>query len=160
MKAKSQKESLALLQQMCSKREYCLHDVYQKLMQWKAEKYFDDLSQLLMADKFIDEVRFCRAYIRDKARFSKWGMQKIKYSLYSKNISDTTIDEAMADCDLDFYSEMVREELSKKIKSLHKEEDEFKKKQKVLRFAQSRGYEMELINKVLNALGESKDLEC
>ena len=46
------------------------------------------------------------------------------------------------------YREMILSELEKKRKSV-KESDKFKLKQKILRFAQSRGYELEIVNELL-----------
>lgn len=38
----------------------------------------------LVVEKFIDEERYCRAFVNDKFRFAKWGKMKITQALYMK----------------------------------------------------------------------------
>ncbi|HBZ34331.1 MAG TPA: RecX family transcriptional regulator, partial [Bacteroidales bacterium] len=67
--------SLQKLQNYCAKAERCEQDIRRKLMLWnvtqnEAQNIIDELKK----DGFIDEKRYCSAYIHDKIMFSKWGM--------------------------------------------------------------------------------------
>ena len=142
----SEEDALSRLQQLCSTKEYCSFDLTQKLTQWGIEDGTRILERL-MEDKFLDEQRYASAFANDKWKFGKWGRQKIAYALRGKHIPDNIIEEAFANIDEEAYTEMVKNELEKKRKSI-KEKDEFKLKQKLFRFAQSRGYELDLVGRI------------
>ena len=76
------------LQNQCSKREYCSSDIYKK-----AYSAFDGDRELalqlvdsLVADRFVDDLRYASAFAREKARLSGWGTVKISYMLAGKGI--------------------------------------------------------------------------
>ena len=46
----------------------------------------DRIINRLEQEKYIDEERFCRAFIHDKYRFAKWGKIKIGQALQLKKI--------------------------------------------------------------------------
>lgn len=140
----SEEEALSRLQQLCSTKECCKYDLIQKLTQWGIENGSKILERL-EEDKFLDERRYASAFVNDKWKFGKWGRHKIAYALRGKKISGNFIEEAFENIDEEAYAEMIRQEIEKKKKSI-KEPDAFKLKQKLFRFAQSRGYELELVN--------------
>ncbi|NOZ34188.1 MAG: hypothetical protein GXO80_02695 [Chlorobi bacterium] len=64
---------------LCSKAEKCKSDIRKKLYEWKANPdEYDNIINQLEEQKFIDEVRFVKYYVRDKFEFNKWGKIKIK----------------------------------------------------------------------------------
>lgn len=141
-------EALARLQQLCSIKEYCKYDLSKKLNQWGIEDGTAILARL-EEDKFLDEQRYAQAYVNDKWKFSKWGRQKISYALRGKQIPENYVAIAFSDMDEEAYREMIKAEVNKKRKSL-KADDPYKFKQKLYRFSQSRGYEMDIVSEVLD----------
>ena len=104
----------------------------------------DEIIERLVEEKFIDELRYARAYVADKYRFNSWGRKKISFQLKSKGIPSELISEAMEDLDPDQYYEHLKEQLEKKLGSI-KGDNYYEKKSKLMRYATGKGYEMDLI---------------
>lgn len=151
-KAYSPEYALARLQALCSRSEKCVYDLQLKLQKWGVST--DDAQKIivrLQADKFVDEERYAHAYVREKTRFSKWGRQKITQMLKSKRIPSTLIENALAEINQNKYEEELRILLEKKNASI-KADTLNERKAKLLRFALSRGYEYQLVYKVLSTI--------
>ena len=134
---------------LCGKAEKCKSDIRKKLFDWKAKpddhpKVIKELERL----KFIDEERYTSFYVRDKFRFNKWGRIKIKSMLFQKQIPEKLIVLALTEIKEDEYIEMLKNVINQKSKHL-KETDPYKLKSRLLHFAGSRGFEADLILKVL-----------
>lgn len=55
----------------CSGAEYCLSDIQKKLDKWGlGAAQQEEVLTRLQAEKFIDEARFCRCFVRDKFRYN------------------------------------------------------------------------------------------
>lgn len=140
----SEEEVLSRLRQLCSRSEKCRQDIYNKILQWKYKENCDRIIKLLEDDNFINEARYCDAFVRDKIKFMGWGKIKIKFNLKGKNIPENIINSALENYPENEYKQMILKELEKKNKSL-KEKDKIKQKQKLLAFASQRGYESNII---------------
>lgn len=103
----------------------------------------------LIQNKFIDENRFAFAYARDKFRFNKWGKQKIILMLKQKQIPAGIIRQAVETLDKKEYDTACLNLLLQKKKSL-KNEDPLKDKNKLIRFALSRGFDYDTIRNCLH----------
>ena len=92
---------LSRLRNQCSRREYCVSDVREKAM--KAldgdELAAETVVESLKRDKYVDDVRYCAAYAREKASISGWGAVKIRYMLSHKGLSREDIDAGIAGID-------------------------------------------------------------
>ncbi|MEE4114923.1 MAG: regulatory protein RecX [Marinilabiliaceae bacterium] len=138
---------------LCSRSEKSLSDIMEKLKHWGLESESDRqkiLSELLEND-FINEERYCRAYVRDKHMFNRWGRIKLRTMLRAKRISNSIIEEALDELDKDKYYEILKYELGRKRKSL-KASNLYDLKAKLLRFGASKGYEPDLIFKAIDEL--------
>ncbi len=143
------KEALNKMMKLCSLREKCRFDIEKKLRQEGfPDDIIDEITEELTAQKFIDENRYAKAFINDKFRFSKWGRNKIRYRLESMKIPKNFISDNIEKIDENEYKQMVAEEIRKKEKSV-KEKDKQKRKYAILRFAQSRGYEIQIVSDLL-----------
>jgi len=141
----SYSSALSKMQFICSRQEKCCSDIRKKLESWSLS--YDDqdnIIQSLKDDKFIDEKRYTGFYVRDKYKFNKWGRIKISHHLKQKQIPEYIIMEAFDTISEELYEENLAEILSSKMRST-REEDPFKLKAKLYRFAQSRGFESNLI---------------
>jgi len=150
LKNLSKDEALVKMQNICSVQEKCISDVQQKLRTLKINN--SDISEIidnLIDNKYINELIFATSFTNDKIRLNKWGLQKIKYELKSKRISDSDIAKAFTTINQDEYNEMQISELHKKLKTLA-DEDKQKTQSKLFNFAQSRGYDISLIKKIID----------
>jgi regulatory protein len=134
---------------LCSKAEKCKSDIQTKLYDWKANPAeHEKIIQFLEKQKFIDERRYVKYYVRDKFEFNKWGRIKIKTMLFRKKIPENIINEAIEKIPEEKYYQILTALISQKRKSL-RESDFYKEKSKLLRFASSRGFEPDLILRML-----------
>lgn len=124
----------------------------ERLRQWEvAESEINIILHELVQQKFIDEKRFAHFYARDKFRFNRWGKIKIAFMLKAKKIPQDIIDSALSEIDPEQYLDTIKKLLTEKARKT-KFVNEFDKKGKLTRFARGRGFEFELINKVLESI--------
>jgi regulatory protein len=93
----------------------------------------------------LNEERFAKAYAGGKFRVKGWGRQKIIRELKVRKISPYCIQQALQEIDEAEYESRLMEIMSDKWLDLRKERSKLIRQQKVIRFAQSKGYEMDLI---------------
>ena len=85
MNTMTEEEALNRVAAYCSAAEHCRAEVSDKLQKWGIA--YDAIERILArleAEKYIDDERYCRAFIGDKFRFAKWGKMKIGQGLYMK----------------------------------------------------------------------------
>jgi len=146
----TKEEALKKAMRICSKQEKCKFDIKEKLFKLGLEnKYITEVIEQLEIEHFINEDRYCEFYVKDKYKLSKWGRKKIVFSLKQKQIKDSIIQKSLLQIDQNLYEEIFKSELIKKYKTL-KNSELAKQKAKLINFAQSRGYENDLIFRVIN----------
>lgn len=152
MKEYSFDELLHKAASYCSISEHCVSDVELKLKAWGIEPdKSDKIIDRLKADDFINEKRYCVAFVKDKFHYNKWGKIKISYALKQKGLDNQLINQALNTIDDGEYEEMLAVLLKAKLKTI-KWEYEYEKMGKLFNFAQSRGFESAVIDKVVRAI--------
>ena len=137
MKEYTEKEILNKAEAYCSAVERCPSDVEAKLKGWGASpETVAAVMAHLFKEKYLDTIRFCSAYVRDKYRFNQWGRVKIAQSLRMKGLTSEEINAGMEDIDEDEYKQ--------KLKSI-KAETDYERNAKLIRFAAGRGFTMQEI---------------
>lgn len=125
----------------CSLCERCINEVRKKLAAWGiAPIEQNKIIERLIKERFIDEERYCRAFVNDKIRFNHWGKIKITAALREKQIDKKYISSAIDNIDENEYMQILRDILITKQKE-YKGKEDFATKQKLIRFAASRGFE-------------------
>lgn len=146
----SHAEALEKARKLCALEERCRYDVRKKLFDWGVSSGdTEKIINQLVDDKYLDEWRFARMFAGGKFRNNKWGKVKISYELIRKNIAKNIIEDAIRRIDEEEYTEALKKELAKKQRSISAG-DGAELKAKLHRFASSKGYEYDLINKVLD----------
>lgn len=136
----------------CSISEHCVSEVEEKLNAWCVscdEK--EKIINKLIDDDFINEKRYCVAFTKDKFHFNKWGKIKISYALKQKGLPNDLINNALKTIDDGEYEEMLGVILKNKLKTIQWEY-EYEKQGKLFTFAQSRGFESIVIDRVIRTL--------
>lgn len=134
---------------LCSKAEKCKSDIQKKLFDWKANPLeYDKIIKHLEEQQFIDEKRYVQFYVKDKFSFNKWGKIKIRMMLFQKQVPEKFIDEALNNLNTEEYIETLKNIVAQKEKYL-KEDDIYKKKNKLLKFAVGKGFEPNLVLQLL-----------
>ena len=143
------KEALVKTSNICARQEKCISDMEKKLRDWQVEPEIQEqVINQLIKEKFIDEKRYVKFYIKDKFTFNRWGKIKIKWQLKSKNIYGSWIDEELKQIDPDEYRMALAQLLIQKRAKI-KDPDPYKTKASLVRYASSRGFEPDLIYQVI-----------
>lgn len=141
--------ALVSLEELCARSEQCTHEVRTRLYRWGiAPDLADKIIQRLKAGKFIDDSRYALAFARDKVVYNRWGKIKVRQALKMKHIDSELIDEALDSIDETEYQDALIEVIKAKGKVL-KQPFDFSKKQKILRYAASRGFEPSMIIEII-----------
>lgn len=140
----------------CAYQERTQDEVRKRIKKWGVEE--DDEAEELIAElismNYLSEERFAKTYAGSKFRQKKWGRKRIKQELSRRGLTDYNIDQGMNEIGDTAYEETLRDLLKKKLASLERtESDIHKRKQKLVRYALSKGYESELVWKILKELG-------
>ena len=133
----------------CAESERNVAEVERKLRKWGVDD--DDIDSIidrLKSDDFLNEERYCRAYINDRFRLNHWGRVKIRYELGKRDVDRQYIDAALADIDDDEYIEVLKEVVEAKRRTL-KDTDTYSASAKILRYALTRGFESDIVSKVI-----------
>lgn len=137
--------ALAKIYRYCAYQERSHQEVKNKLFSYGLHS--DEVDQILsklITEGFVNEERFAKAYAGGKFRMQKWGRLKIENELNALGLSGNCIRRGMKEIPDDDYKKTLQELLKKKNK-LVSEPDPFKKRNKVAQFAIGRGFEPELV---------------
>ena len=136
------------LRRLCSRREYCTSDILKKASEALDGDHnrAEEVLQVLVSERYVDDLRYASAFARDKASISGWGEVKIKYMLSAKGIAKDVIARALEEIDEGKAESRLEKLLENKWKSL---KDDPQGKMKLIRFALGRGYGYEDISSLL-----------
>ncbi len=135
----SKAEWLDKAESYCAKAEHCAADVRRKLYEWGAPTdFFDFIEENLYSNGFLDDTRFCAAYVHDKVEYQSWGRLKIQAALRALQLPESEISQALKNIDENVYFGNLR-------KLIHSRSSDSEDKR--LRFLSQRGYTFDEIRK-------------
>lgn len=139
----SKEQIIFKLEAFCAYQERCTQEVRTKLERLGADESLStEVIKYLKDNRFLDEKRFVEAYVQGKLRIKKWGRQKIKAALFQKRIDAKLIQEGIYAFITDAEYQLVMESLiERKNRELSSEKNPQIKKQKLMRFLLSRGFQ-------------------
>lgn len=136
----------------CSRSEHCIAEVTEKLTAWGAEQQeIQPIIDYLIKEQYINQQRYCQAFVNDKLRFAKWGKQKIAYMLAMKHIDRSVINDALDNIDYEEYISILTDLLRTKQRSIRSIEPQ-QQKLRLYRYAASRGFTTTEISNALKQL--------
>ena len=123
-KKMTEEAALIRLSGLCSRTEYCLMDMRQKMMRWELPEGAETrILKRLVSDRYIDENRYAHAFVRSKFRFNRWGRDKIVRALKMKGILDDDIVDAINEIDDKESSDTLRDLLTSKMRTVKYKSD-------------------------------------
>lgn len=144
------REAFMKMAQLCSCSEQCSADIKKKIAAYDiVEEVVEEIIARLKSEKYLDDDRYVHAYISDKIRLNKWGRIKMRYYLKAKRLPDAVIERGLNEIDAEQYKKVLLATMNEKAKKV-KKENKYEQAAHVIRFAQSRGFEPELIHRHLN----------
>jgi len=136
----------------CAYQERCIKDVKDKLKTFDiAEEERTKIFDYLLDNRFANDERYAKAFVRGKVNQSGWGINKIRFHLVQKDIAMELIDEALGQTDEETYRQRLIDILKTKAKTI-KAESDFEKKRKLAAYAMQKGFEGALVWEVLKEL--------
>ncbi len=134
----------------CARQEHCRGEMLRKFAeQGLSPRDAASVADKLEAEGYICDARYAKAFVHDKFLYDRWGKIKIRQSLRLKGVDENNISDALESIGDEEYLEALRAALQQKERSL-KAENDYQRRQKLARFAASRGFEPSLIFRLLD----------
>ena len=150
MKEITEQEAYLRLSALCAQAEHCRHELFEKMRRWGLdEAVAERVATRLVSERYVDDERYARAFVRDKLRYQKWGRRKIEQGLWQKHIADDIRQRVLNHVDDEEYLSVLRPLLKQKRKGI-KASSDYELNQKLLRFALSRGFTFDIIRQCLD----------
>lgn len=133
----------------CAYQERCVKDVRDKLKTYDIpQNEREKILRFLLDNRFVNDERFAKSFVRGKVNQSGWGLNKIRFHLMQKGIDKDLIDEALGQTDEEVYRQRLMDILKTKSKTV-KAVSEYEKKRKLAAYAMQKGFEGSLVWEVL-----------
>lgn len=148
-KPMTEEQALARLTALCASAEHCTGEMIDKMTKWEIpEEAQARIMEHLVSNKYVDDERYCRAFVHDKMEYNHWGRRKIEQALYVKHV-DKAIQTKVLDeiPDSDFIS-ILRPLIDQKRRQTRADND-YEMNIKLMRFAASRGFTIDQIRQCI-----------
>ena len=141
----------------CAYQERCHAEVVSKMRNLGLKPAeIDEIVVHLIAQNFLNEERFARAFARGKHRVKSWGISRIVNELKARNISQYNITAALKEIDADDYETAFHTLAEKHWDSLT-EKNALKKRKKFCDFLLRKGYDADQVYAKAKSLEKSAD---
>ena len=117
-----------------------------------AEDVIDGVLDILEKEEYLNDKVYCEIFIEDKKKLNGYGKNKIKSLLIQKGISKNIFEDFLNEFEYDEEFDNALKMGIKKLELLSNEEDNFKKKQKIINYLTYRGFGFDVINDVLKEI--------
>ena len=158
-KEKTEQEAYLQLAAMCAQAEHCEQEMRDKVKRWGVEPDAQDrVVARLVKERYIDNERYTRAFVKDKIRYNKWGRRKVMQALWMKRIDDDIQHRVLDEIDDKEYIDVLIPLLKQKRKTI-KAKSDYELNQKLARFALGRGFDFGIIRQCMDVDDEMAELD-
>lgn len=155
----TEQEAYLKLTALCARSEHCQQEMLEKMRQWGVSQ--EEQAQVmarLVSERYVDDERFARAFVSDKIRYNKWGRRKVEQALWLKRIDKAIAAQVLDEVDDAEYVSVLRPLLKQKRRST-KAASEYELTMKLIKFALSRGFTMDIIKQCIDVEDEDEFLD-
>ena len=117
-----------------------------------AEDVIDEVLDILEKEEYLNDKVYCEIFIEDKKKLNGYGKNKIKSLLIQKGISKNIFEGFLNEFEYDEEFDNALKMGIEKLELLSNEEDNYKKKQKIINYLTYRGFGFDVINDVLKEI--------
>ena len=150
MKQKTEQDAYLTLAALCAQAEHCQWEMLEKMRRWELpEEEQARVMQRLVSERYVDDERYARAFVKDKVHYNKWGRRKVEQALWQKHIDDDIRQRVLDEVDDSEYLAVLKPLLQQKRRST-KAANDYELNQKLVRFAVSRGFTFDIIRQCLD----------
>lgn len=158
MKQKSEQDAYLTLAALCAQAEHCQYEMLEKMRRWELDDEAQArVMQRLVSERYVDDERYARAFVKDKVRYNKWGRRKVEQALWQKHIDEDIRQQVLDEIDDEEYISVLRPLLKQKRRST-KAANDYQLNQKLMRFALGRGFTFDIIRQCMD-LDNLEDLD-
>ena len=148
-KEMTEQEAYLQLATLCAQAEHCEQEMRDKMKRWEIDETVQNrIIDRLVKERYIDNERYARTFVKDKIRYNKWGMRKVQQALWMKRIDNDIQQRVLDEIDDMEYLDVLRPLLKQKRKST-KAANNYELNQKLVRFALGRGFTFDIIRQCL-----------
>lgn len=159
MKEITEQEAYLRLTALCAQAEHCQHEMLEKMKKWElADEAQARVMERLIKERYVDDERYTRAFVMDKIRYNKWGRRKVEQALWMKRIDKGIQERVLSEVDDEEYVSALRPLLKQKQRST-KAASDYELRQKLIRFALSRGFGFDIIRQCIDVEDEDEFLD-
>ena len=149
-KEMTEQEAYLQLAAVCAQAEHCEQEMRDKMKRWELDETVQNrIIDRLTKERYIDNERYTRAFVKDKIRYNKWGRRKVQQALWMKRIDKIIQQRVLDEIDEKEYLDVLRPLLKQKRKSI-KAQSDYELNQKLVRFALGRGFTFDIIRQCLD----------
>ena len=149
-KEMTEQEAYLQLAALCAQAEHCQQEMRDKMKRWEIDETIQNrIISRLVKERYIDDERYARAFVKDKIRYNKWGRRKVQQALWQKRIDDDIQRRVLDEIDEKEYLDVLRPLLKQKRKTI-KAQSDYELNQKLMRFALSRGFTFDIIRQCID----------
>ena len=146
----TEQEAYLQLAALCAQAEHCQQEMRDKMRRWELDETVQNrIVARLVKERYVDDERYARAFVKDKIRYNKWGRCKVQQALWQKHVDADIQQRVLDEIDEIEYLDILRPLLKQKRKSI-KAESDYELNQKLVRFALGRGFGFDIIRQCLN----------
>ena len=158
-KEMTEQEAFLQLAALCAQAEHCEQEMRDKLKRWGFDESVQNrIIERLVRERYIDNERYARAFVKDKIRYNKWGRRKVQQALWLKRIDKDIQQRVLDEIDNQEYLNVLRPLLKQKRKTV-KAESDYELNRKLVRFALGRGFTFDIIRQCLDVDEEMEEYD-
>lgn len=144
-------EARSIIRKYCAYQERSHREVCNRLRKLSIpEEWIDEFVVELIEENYLNEARFAGLYARSKVNQKKWGKTKVKNELIKKGVSKKVIEEALEEINEEVYQSNLKYWIEKKELDVGRAHPGVRR-QKIIRFCLSKGYEYQDVISALEA---------
>ena len=156
-KEMTEQEAYLQLASLCANAEHCQHEMLEKMKKWElSETVQARVMARLVKERFVDDERYARAFVKDKIRYNKWGRRKVQQALWMKRIDNEIQQTVLNEISDEDYLRVLKPLLKQKSKSI-KADSDYERNQKLVRFAVGRGFTFDIIRQCMDTSDINED---
>ena len=153
----TEQEVLQKLSALCARAEHSSGEMLEKMRRWQlSEDARKRVLDRLIDEKFVDDERFARLFVREKIRFDRWGRRKIEQALYQKGVASDISRRVLDEVDDEAYVAELKKLIAAKRRSVQAESD-YEMRAKLTKYALGRGFDYNVIRQCIDGADELLD---
>ena len=153
----TEQEALHKLSALCARAEHSSGEMLEKMRRWQLpEDARERVLDRLIDEKFVDDERFARLFVREKIRFDRWGRRKIEQALYQKGVASDISRRVLDEVDDEAYVAELKKLIAAKRRSVQAESD-YELRAKLTKYALGRGFDYNVIRQCIDGADELLD---